>query len=713
MSMLERYKAAEKVMPYNAKKLVLNINPSVKFEGDNLIVKEEYFYKGEVCSRSMVKNLKTGKVTRRPLPKTTYSNPEYNPEISNPVTSSDGKYSLHAYKNNLVLTNNKLNKQYTLTEDGNEFYSYGEEYFQRGFQAYLENNKPTICKFSPDGKKALVNVLVAENIGNLTITQVFNNKDTKTPARPKDFVYHEWFPYEEDALVLAKLAVVDCTTRKLLFIDKEPFYFDEFPGFNGSTKWDEDSNGFIFIESDKCCQQRKLFHVSLEDLKANELGCERTETFFQETSQHGRINKDFGYGITILRDKKTAIWLTAKEDLNDLYMFDLVKHEFGKKITSDEYNVSSIISVDEDNKKIYFMGSNMDNFSDPYFGGLCVINFDGTGFKLLTTEDSQHSITMSYDNYYYVDTYSTIDSAPVTMLRSVDGKVNEVLLVADIKKLLKAGYIMPKRTKVTLDDGMTLYGCIVLPKNYNPKKKYPVIDYVYGGPQTINTPKQFTAWAPIPGREAYGGLEGFAQLGFIGVIIDGRGTPHRGKKMHDISFRNLQGVDGLCDHIPFLQNLQKEYPGLDLDRVGIWGNSAGGYSSTRALLVYPDFYKVAVSSAGDHDNSIYNAPWALRYQSAWDDEAYLAQDSAQLVDNLKGKLMLVHGLLDDNVHPSQSFRMIQYFNKANKDVDLLVLPDTDHNCPGNVYFMRRRFDYFVRNLMGVEPPKNFKFSGQK
>ena len=709
--MYKKYQAAEKVMPYNAKKLVTNLDPVVTFKGDEVIIREQYFYKGEIKERNLVKNLSSGKITRRKIRELPKKEIPYDEFKTIPNVSPDGRYGLYADHYNLILKDYKKDLEYPLTNDGSEDKLYGT-YFRRAFDRYKKRNMPTSIVWSSDSKKAIVNITLPKNIGTLTVTQVFNNEDPKVPMHPKDYVYHDYFPFEKDSDELNQLAIIDVEKKTIRELDKEPFYINEWGALFHAVKWDQDNNGFIFVEGDKYYKKKTLNHVSLDDFKVVEWGSEETDTFFQEMTIHGFMRPDFGYGIYVLKNQKQAIWVSKQVDLGDIYIYDFEKKDLIKKLTTDDYHVSTLLGVDEENGIVYFMGSCLKEMSDPYYGALCSIKFDGTDFKVYTKEDAMHSITLNIEKGVYVDTYSRCDCAPVTKLGYLDGREGEILLEANIAKLLKAGYILPKRTKITLEDGMTLYGCIILPHNYNENKKYPVIDYCYGGPQTINTPKKFTAWGDIPGREAYGGLEAFAALGFIGVIIDGRGTPDRGKKMHDYSYKNLHGLNGLCDHQPFITKLAQEYKGIDLDRVGIWGNSAGGYMSTRAMLEYPDFFKVAVSSAGDHDNQIYNATWAFRYHGPYEKDVYLAQDSAQLVNNLKGHLLLCHGLLDDNVHPSQTFRMIQYFNQANKTVDLMVLPDTDHNCPGNVYFMKRRFDYFVKHLMGKEPPIDFRFSGQ-
>ena len=705
--MLKRYQNVEKLMPYNARNLVLNLNPDAHFEDDKVIYSSQYFYKGEVKTRISERDLTTGKTVYR-KPKATEPEP-YHPERTLDKTTDDGAYSLYTVNCDLYMRNNRSKKEYRLTEDGNPDYFYGLQFPVGAFTHFKKRNTPTSALFSKDCRKALVPVMVARNVGTLTVTQVFNDDSTTEPFHPRTFTYRDWFPFETDADVVVRLAVVDLAKHSVTMFPYQDFFVDK--PLSGYCKWDDDGEGFLFAEGDRYCKRKTIYHVSLADFAMEKLYEETTDTFFQDYSLHGPVYSEFGYPIHFLKGGKKAIVISYPVDMHSLFFYDIKKLKLGKQITPDDIYVSNLLRVDEEKQLIYFTASNLFCFSDPYYGALCSIRFDGSDFTVITQKDGQHKVRVSKDGKWYVDNFSRIDDAGETVLGNLETGETEVLVSADIRKLRKAGYIMPIPTHEVVD-GVDLYGCIVLPDDYDENKKYPVIDYVYGGPQRINTPKNFECYGEIAGREGLGGLQGFAKLGFIGVIIDGRGTPHRGKKMHDLSYQNLQGCDGLEDHIPFMKTLAKKYKGMDLTRVGIWGNSAGGYASTRALLLYPDFYSVAVSSAGDHCNSIYNAPWAYRYQGPYDRDVYLAQDSAQLVENFRGHLLLCHGLLDDNVNPSETFRMIQYFNKANKDVDLMVLPDTDHNCPGNVYFLKRRFDYFVRHLLHQSPPENFRFSKQ-
>lgn len=247
---------------------------------------------------------------------------------------------------------------------------------------------------------------------------------------------------------------------------------------------------------------------------------------------------------------------------------------------------------------------------------------------------------------------------------------------------------------------------MVKPTDFDPDKTYPVIDYIYGGAQLYNVPRDFT-WDNSMNREVMGGLQEFAQLGFVGITIDGRGIPGRGKAFHNHSYKKLHGCAGLEDHVACVDELKEKFPFMDMDRVGMWGNSGGGYGTVSAMLLYPDFYKVGVASSGNYDQRMYEHSWTERYNGLYDPEVYELGDITRLAENLKGKLLLAYGAMDDNVTMSQTLRLCDELNKYNKDYDLMVLPRMNHNVPSDLYFIRRKMDFFVKHLLGEEPPKEF------
>ena len=376
-----------------------------------------------------------------------------------------------------------------------------------------------------------------------------------------------------------------------------------------------------------------------------------------------------------------------------------------------EMIVQKIVRVDEKSGKLYFMANNLPQCSDPLYYNLFCIGLDGTGLIRLTPEDGNHVISMGENAF--VDTWSRVEKTPVTVLRRLDGSLVRELEQADASELMKSGYILPERFTVLADDGKTeLCGILVRPADFDPNRLYPVIDYVYGGAQLYNVPRDFT-WDNAQNRELFGGLEEFAQLGFVGVIIDGRGTPGRGKAFHNFSYRRIHGCAGLDDHPGALRRMKEQFPFMDLDRVGIWGNSGGGYATVSALLKYGDLYKVGVASSGNYDQRVYENSWTERYYGPYDPELYRHGDITALAEKLRGKLLLACGCMDDNVTIWQTFRLCDEFTRHNRDYDLMVLPRVNHNVPSDLYFMRRKLDYFVQHLLGETPPKEFTFDCMK
>jgi dipeptidyl aminopeptidase/acylaminoacyl peptidase len=337
----------------------------------------------------------------------------------------------------------------------------------------------------------------------------------------------------------------------------------------------------------------------------------------------------------------------------------------------------------------------LDAKQDPYHVHYAHIGLDGTGLVRLTKGDGTHSITLSPDRKHLIDTYSRVDLAPMTELRrSADGKLVRVLEKADTSSLEATGWKPPERFVAKGRDGKTdIWGIILRPTNFDPKKKYPVIEDIYAGPHSAFVPKPFLA---------HYRSQTIGELGFIIVKMDGMGTSHRSKAFHDVCWKNL-GDSGFPDRIAWIKAAAKKYPEMDLTRVGIFGGSAGGQSSTRALLAHGDFYKVAVSDCGCHDNRVDKIWWNELWMGWPIGPHYGEQSNATNAGKLTGKLLLVVGEMDRNVDPASTMQVVAALVKANKDFDLLVLPGVGHGAAETPYGQRRRQDFFVRHLIGVEP----------
>ncbi len=369
------------------------------------------------------------------------------------------------------------------------------------------------------------------------------------------------------------------------------------------------------------------------------------------------------------------------------------------QITKGEWVIRAIDHIDEANRVLYFSGAGREAGRDPYLRHTYRVNLDGTGLTLLTPEDADHTVSFSPDGKYFVDAYSRPDLPTVSVVRSAaTGQVVQPLEKADASKLLALGWQMPEPFKAKAADGKTdLYGLIWRPTNFDPKKKYPVVENIYTGPQGAFVPKTFAAYRHQQ--------QAIAELGFITVFVDGRGTALRSQEFRNFSHKNLGQGSGGDDHIAVFKQMAAKYPYMDLTRVGVWGHSAGGYDSTHAILSHPEFYKVAVSSAGCHDNRMDKATWNEQWMGWPVDKHYEEQSNYTLAKNLRGKLFLSHGDVDENVPLPATFKLVDALVTANKDFDFLIMPGRTHGYGNDPYYVRRRMDYFVRHLLGVEPTR--------
>jgi len=376
------------------------------------------------------------------------------------------------------------------------------------------------------------------------------------------------------------------------------------------------------------------------------------------------------------------------------------------QLESGAYAVERIAHVADSGKKVFFTAWGREP-GVPYYAHLYSIGFDGAGAKLLTPEDGNHRIVFVPTGGYFLDTYSRVDLPPVTLLRSaLDGTVIMALERADVDLLKSIGWTPAEVFTVKARDNVTtLYGLMYKPSHFDPKKKYPIITHIYPGPQVGSVGD----WGFSTGSS--GQARSLAELGFIVIQLDHMGTPKRSKAFHDFYYGNM-GDNGIPDHIAAIRQLAARYDYIDIDKVGIYGFSGGGFASTDAILRYPDFFKVAVSGSGNHDNRTYGFFWGEKYQGLYKADSARGTDNFEsaanytLAKNLKGKLLLTHGDMDNNVHPSNTMRVVDALIKANKDFDLIIFPDTPHALPA--YGVRKVWDYFVRNLAGGEPPAGYE-----
>jgi dipeptidyl aminopeptidase/acylaminoacyl peptidase len=413
-------------------------------------------------------------------------------------------------------------------------------------------------------------------------------------------------------------------------------------------------------------------------------------------------------GWRVLWGSNEVIWYSQRDDWGQLYLYDLTTGKLKNQITSGEGPVTSITRIDEPSRTLWFAANGKEKGQDPYFAHYYSVKLDGTNQTSLTPDDGTHSMSLSPDGKYLVDTYSKPDVPPVVVLRDAMGRLVMPLEQSDISKLLATGWKPPTPIKVKAADGKTdLYGMMFRPTKMEPNRKYPIINNAYPGPQSGSVgSRAFTA--------ARGDRQALAELGFVVVTIDGRGTPGRSKSFHDYYYGRMGRDNTIPDQVAGMKDLAKQYPFIDIDRAAMWGHSGGGFITADAMFRYPDFFKVGISESGNHDQRQYEDDWGERYQGLLTrnpdgTDNYDAEANQSLAKNLKGKLLLAHGTMDNNVPPYNTYLVVDALIKANKDFDLLMIPNVAHGYgAASNYMMRRRWDYFVTWLAGGTPPAGYE-----
>ncbi|MEH6535002.1 MAG: prolyl oligopeptidase family serine peptidase [Psychroserpens sp.] len=433
-----------------------------------------------------------------------------------------------------------------------------------------------------------------------------------------------------------------------------------------------------------------------EILKQVDLNTGVEQVIVEETSKTNIDN----FWFRKLEDKQKVVFLSERSGWRQLYMVDL-KTDKTTALTKGNYYINAVVHTDEDNEAIYVLASGKEANNNLYHQQLYKVDFSGKT-TLLTPELAHHEISFSEDGKHFVDNYSTISIPTKTVLRtSTSGSVLTKLTNANVDEALSKGWKVPETFELTAKDGKTtIYGALWKPTNFDPSKSYPIIDHSYTGPHTQVFPKTFNRGFMN---------QSIAELGFVVMMVDGLGTSGRSKEFHDHSYKNME--NNLEDHVLAIKFLGDKYSWIDTDKVGVFGHSAGGYDAGRAMLGFPDVYKVGVASSADHDFRMEKAWWPEMYQGWPVDSTYQNASNITNAKHLKGKLLLVHGGLDDNVNPSATFKLAEALVKADKEFDLLILPSQQHGYQGEhrKYFIKKRWNYFIKYLLESEPIWNFEW----
>ena len=624
--------------------------------------------------------------------------------------SPDGSKAAYIDSHNLWLRDTVSNELVQLTFDGEENYGYATNN-----AGWIRDDGPVLL-WSPDSSKIATFRHDGRNVGEMYLysTEV-GHVELDAWKYP--------LPGDEHIFMIERLVIHledgQDSEPNIVWLNMPPdphrsTISDHIAGRGGlflDVEWSEDSESLAFVSSSR---DHKIAQLRVADPYTGEVKDvfrEEVATYYE--SGLNRVN------WRVFPGRMEFLWFSEQDNWGHLYLRDLRTGMLKRQLTAGNWSVLQVQQLDLENEQIYFLASNREA-GDPYYQYLYRINMDGTGLENLTPESANHEITWSESGEYFTDIFSAPTLAPRAVVRNRAGEITLSLEQADLSALFASGWVAPiPFTAKARDQLSDLHGLLYKPSNFDASKSYPILNYLYPGPQTGSVGTRSF-------RASRADKQALAELGFIVVEVDAMGTPGRSKAFHDAYYGDM-GDNGLPDQMTVIRQLAAENPWMDLGRVGIWGHSGGGFASTAGILRYPDFYKVAVSGAGNHDNRNYEDDWGEKWHGLLETypetnpldsdgssevaaSNYDSQANQLLADKLQGKLLLAHGMMDTNVHPSNTLLVVAALIEADKDFDLLVLPSASHSFGNRRYFMKRRWDYFVEHLKGVAPPSAFRFN---
>ncbi len=620
-------------------------------------------------------------------------------------SSPDGAWVAFTRDHDLWIRSTADSSEVRLTTDGEQWHAYAvnDQCCSQVTAPRSDTERPPALEWSPDSRYVATLKLDRRGVEDLHLLET-------ATGRPELHTYRYGLP-GDSVIPTYDLHVFDVEARTGRRIDAptQEAVNTVCCGIMADTvlkdvRWAPEGDAVYFTVGQRDFDRLRLMSADPSTGEAREI-LEETARTYVETSPLSSVLPNW----RIVEGSGEVIWWSERDGWGHLYRYDAGTGRLLNRITEGPWLVHEVVHVDGSAGWVYFTAAGREEGRDPYLRHLYRAALDGSRIELLTPEDADHEITVSPDGRYVVDTYSRYDLPPTSVVRDPSGRVTQTLEEADIDALLEAGWRFPEPFRAKARDGVTdVYGLLYLPSHFDPEGTYPVVDYVYPGPQT----------GPIGLRRfnanPRGNAQALAELGFIVFLVDALGTPGRSKAFHDSYYGNM-GDNGIPDHISVLQQLALRYPQMDLDRVGIFGHSGGGFASTDAILRYPEFFDVAVSSAGNHDNRSYDYTWGEKYQGLVEEsetggDSFDSQANHLMADKLEGKLLLMYGTLDDNVHPNATLLLIDELIEHNKDFDLIVLPNRNHGYANEPYVVRRTWDYFVRHLLGQEPPRGVRLS---
>lgn len=578
-----------------------------------------------------------------------------------PVTSPDGKYEAYIKNDNIFVRDKASGRERQLSQDGTL-----SNYYSSYIQWSPDSRKVLSCRIRPVQKRY---VYYVESSPRDQLQPKLHQQEYAKPGDELPFKVPCIFHVETGQR---------CIPETSLFAHQYSLSY---------LRWDADSKSVTFEYNERGHKTYRVLELSAEDGKVRTLIEEKEEKF---------VNYPLIYR-NYLQDGKHILWTSERDNYNHLYLYDRTTGRPVRQITKGRWYVRGVQHVDEQNQWIYFSANGMNPKEDPYLIHYYRIGFDGKDLVELTPDEGMHQAWFSSDYRYLVDVYSKVDTPPVAVLRDArTGRQVMPLEQADISRLEDNGWRAPEVFSAKGRDGKTdIWGVIYRPTNFDPSRKYPVVEYIYSGPGGQHVPKSFSSYNWW--------MTSLAELGFIVVQVDGMSTSFRSKEFEEVCYKNLKDA-GLPDHIAWLQEAARRYPYMDLDRVGIFGSSAGGQEAMSAVLFHPEFYKAAYSACGCHDNRMDKIWWNELWMGYPVDSSYIESSNVEQAHRLERPLMLVVGEMDDNVDPASTMQVVNALIKANKDFELVVVPGAGHTM-GDNFGEHKRYDFFVRHLMGVEPPK--------
>jgi dipeptidyl aminopeptidase/acylaminoacyl peptidase len=606
-----------------------------------------------------------------------------------PSMSPDGTKALFICDWNLWVRDVATGQDRQLTTDGAKDFGYATS------NAGWTTNAAPSLSWSPDGKKIATQQQDERKVGEMYLVE--------TPVNGGHPVLKAWkypLPGDPDVAMISRV-IIDVETGKTTRLLMAPDFHRAMSEDNidmGEYLWSPDGTRLGFVSTDRF---HKWSTAKLADTTTGEVRTLFTET--EKTHVQTRVQWQ------ILWDTNEVLWYSQRDGTAQMYLYDLKTGQLKNQITSGAGPITRIARLDRPTRTMWFEAVGKEKGQDPYFTHLYRIGLDGKNFVSLTPDNGTHSVQISPDGKYVIDTFSQPDVAPETTLR--DGTTGALIMPlekADISKLLATGWKPPMQIKMTAADGKTdIYGMLFRPTNFDPSKKYPIINQAYPGPQSGSVgSRAFTA--------ARGDKQALAELGFIVVSIDGTGTPNRSKAYTDAYYGAMGRHNTIPDQIAGMKELAKKYPWIDIDKAAMWGHSGGGFITADALLraPYNDFFKVGISESGNHDQRQYEDDWGERYQGPLvknpdGTDNYTIEATQTQAAGLKGHLLLIHGTMDANVPPYNTLLVADALIKADKDFDMLLIPNSGHGFAPANYVMRRRWDYFVKYLLDAEPPREY------